>query len=288
MRILMLKCLIVVLAREICQWQSAVYVCFSIQLCVNWKLEHIQQHPQSHCTLKKEWNSCPAYSVLYSAFIKLLKLEQSINKIWLKKTFYFFHLQKGKALTTLLFTDVQTFTFYWDFSSPGSCLKALWWFLIPPPLHSRCMTLKPKDVCVCVCVCVCERKIQISSRAALPTWQMKARPPAPHLRLLLEEWLHFTPALHSSSLAFSTSTFDPSIRSVAATPAAIATPTSPRQLVAERSMLGNLTSPGTFLQGDFSVLEPFLPHHVLISLPEGDWIKYSIYKTLPNRSLRIA
>lgn len=69
------------------------------------------------------------------------------------------------------------------------------------------MTLKPKeDVSVCVCL----------------SWQMRPRPPAPRRRLPLEERLHFTPPLHSSS-AFSR-LMHPS-RSVAAMPAAIATPT---------------------------------------------------------------
>lgn len=49
-------------------------------------------------------------------------------------------------------------------------------------------------------------------------------------------------------------------------------------------MLGNLTSPKTFLLGDFSVLEPFFLHHTPIFLPEVDWIKYLAYKTFSNIS----
>lgn len=81
-------------------------------------------------------------------------------------------------------------------------------------------------------------------------WQMKTRPPAPLLSLLSADWHHFTPALHLS----------PVHPSNLPTCCCHSNPTTPFPLltVAEWSMLGNLTSPGTFLLWDFFVLVPFL------------------------------
>lgn len=89
-------------------------------------------------------------------------------------------------------------------------------FIIPPPLHShqksRGNDLEAKRRCERVCVI--DIKIQISSRLVLPLWQTTARPPAPHLGLPVEEWFRFTPAIHSSSPSFFTSTLDPSSVSI--------------------------------------------------------------------------
>lgn len=143
-----------------------------------------------------------------------------------KDLFIAFICRERISLTSLLFIHTHTHTY-------GTCARILFTdlhlretsahqelvvqrFIIPPPLHShqksRGNDLEAKRRCERVCVI--DIKIQISSRLVLPLWQTTARPPAPHLGLPVEEWFRFTPAIHSSSPSFFTSTLDPSAVSI--------------------------------------------------------------------------
>ena len=113
-----------------------------------------------------------------------------------------------------------TFTFYWDF---GSRLKAPRWFLIPPPLPPLSLNdLEARGRCECVCVCVCVRRYRshLGGVAAVVTNESSATGAAPQAAAG-----GMTPLLHSFIHLLTSSRLWCLIHpSVAATPAAIATP----------------------------------------------------------------
>lgn len=93
---------------------SLQFVCFSTQLSVCWKAEHSHdqqtvrashsacfntQRVTVHWGWQPMWSICPVCSVLYSPLIKQLKIEQSINKIWLKKDVLLLYSVETETLT---------------------------------------------------------------------------------------------------------------------------------------------------------------------------------------------